>query len=313
VTATSIPAVKLIAFPGAPNLPIFAALEQGAFERAGVKLDLETTPNSSYQAEALAAGKFDIAGTAFDNVVAYREGQGAVAFAEPPNFFAFMGATQIELALVVSPEIKTFADLRGKSMALDALGTGFAFVLYHMLENGGLPPGSYERAAVGATPQRWESVKSGQHAGTMTIEPFTSIAVAQGFRILEKSTNVLKNYQGGIFAARRSWAAENAPALRAFIRGYLEGLAWTLDPANRRAATDLLMRKMPEIKPGVVDAVMTSLLSERSGLTPGGAVTIEGIRTALQLRTRYGSGKAALNDPNKYIDLSYYEQARAGG
>ncbi|HVY56266.1 MAG TPA: ABC transporter substrate-binding protein, partial [Xanthobacteraceae bacterium] len=151
------------------------------------------------------------------------------------------------------------------------------------------------------------------HAGTMTIEPFTSIAVAQGFRILEKSTNVLKNYQGGIFAARRSWAAENAPALRAFIRGYLEGLAWTLDPANRRAATDLLMRKMPEIKPGVVDAVMTSLLSERSGLTPGGAVTIEGIRTALQLRTRYGSGKAALNDPNKYIDLSYYEQARAGG
>ncbi len=309
MTSSSNPIVNVIAFPGAPNLPIFAALEHGFFERAGVRLNLETTPNSSYQAEALATGKFDIAGTAFDNVVAYTEGQGAVAFSEPPDFFAFMGATKIELALIVAPDVRTFADLRGKSLALDALGTGFAFVLYHMLEKGGLAPGSYERVAVGATPQRWESVRTGQHAGTMTIEPFTSIAAAQGFNVLDRSTNTLGDYQGGIFAARRRWAAENAPALRAYIRGYLDGLAWTLDPANKQAATELLMRRMPEIKPGVVGAVMTSLLSERSGLTPRGAVTIEGIRTALELRSRYGAAKTRLTDPYKYIDLSYYEAA----
>src|SRR5918912_2786675 len=90
--------IELIAFPGAPNLPIFAAQEKGWFEEAGVRVNLTTTPNSAYQAENLVAGKFQIAGTAFDNVVAYQEGQGAVPLEEAPDFFAFMGATQIELA-----------------------------------------------------------------------------------------------------------------------------------------------------------------------------------------------------------------------
>ena len=298
--------VKLICFPGAPNLPIYVALEKNYFTQAGLDVDMKTTPSSPYQAEALAKGEFDIAGTAFDNVVAYTEGQGAVKFDTPPDFFAFLGATQIELALIAAADKKSVADLNGASLALDAPGTGFAFVLYHMLEQGGVMPGSYERAAVGATPQRWESVKAGAHAGTMTIEPFTSIARAQGFNVLDTSTRTLKDYQGGIFAARRSWAAENKSKVKSFICGYLDGLAWVLDPANEKEATEILLRNMPEIKPAVVGAVMKSLLAPTSGLTPKGEMTIEGIKTALTLRTRYGKPAHALTDPYKYIDLSYY-------
>lgn len=304
--------VKLIAFPGAPNLPIFAAQEKGWFQKHGVDLNITMTPSSAYQAEALAKGEFDIAGTAFDNVVAYTEGQGAVALPQTPDFFAFIGATQIELAIVAQKELNSVKDLEGKALALDAPGTGFAFVLYHMLEKGGVAPGSYERVAVGATPQRWESVKAGQYAATMTIEPFTSIGRAQGFNILAKSTDSLPDYQGGIFAARRSWAAENRAKVVGFIRGYLDGLEWTLDPANKEQATQVLLRNMPEIKPPVAGAVMASLLSPRSGLTPKGALTIDGIRAVLDLRTRYGKPGSALTDPHKYIDLSYYAEAMQG-
>ena len=157
------------------------AQDKGFFEAAGVRVNLTTTPSSAYQAENLVAGQFQIAGTAFDNVVAYQEGQGAVALQRQPDLFAFMGATQIELAFVVAPDIASYADLKGRSLALDALSTGFAFVLYEMLARGGLARGDYELAPVGATPQRWESVKAGAHAGTLTIEPFTSIARNQGF------------------------------------------------------------------------------------------------------------------------------------
>ncbi len=304
--------VKLIAFPGAPNLPIFVAQEKDWFTKHGIDLNITMTPSSAYQAEALAKGEFDIAGTAFDNVVAYTEGQGAVALPETPDFFAFIGATQIELAIVAQPDLKSVGDLSGKSLALDAPGTGFAFVFYHMLEKGGVTPGSYERVAVGATPQRWESVKAGQHAATMTIEPFTSIGRAQGFNILAKSTDTLPDYQGGIFAARRSWAAQNRSKLVGFIRAYLDGLEWTLDPANKDEATQVLLRNMPEIKPPVAGAVMASLLSPKSGLTPKGAVTIDGIRAVLDLRTRYGKPGSSLTDPHKYVDLSYYNDAVKG-
>lgn len=300
--------IELIAFPGAPNLPIFAAQEKGFFEKAGVRVNLTTTPSSAFQAENLAAGKFQIAGTAFDNVVAYQEGQGAVALPEKPDFFAFMGATQIELAFVVAPDVARYADLKGKSLALDALTTGFAFVLYEMLKRGGLTSDDYKLVPVGATPQRWESVKAGSHAGTLTIEPFTSIAKSQGFRVLDTSTNLFDCYQGGSFAASRRWAAANRDALTGYIKGYLAGLDWTLRPENRAEATEILLRNMPDIKPPVAPRVMDSLLSPRSGLTPEGRLLMDGVDTVLLLRSHYGKG-GALNDPTKYIDLTYYEAA----
>ena len=298
------PKIELICFPGAPNLPIFAAQSKGWFESNGVSVNLTTTPNSAFQAENLASGKFQIAGTAFDNVVAYQEGQGAVPLKDT-DFFAFMGATQVELAFITAPTISTYEDVKGQSLALDALSTGFAFCLYEMLAKNGLSKSDYKMVPVGATPARWESVKAGEHVGTLTIEPFTSIARNQGFKVLDTSTNIFPAYQGGAFAASRKWAAANPEALKGYIRGYLAGLEWTLDPANREEATQILLTNMPEIKPQVAGAVMNSLLSPRSGLTPKGAMLMDGVDTVLDLRSRYGSG-GKLSDPTKYIDLSYY-------
>jgi ABC-type nitrate/sulfonate/bicarbonate transport system substrate-binding protein len=301
--------IKLIVFPGAPNLPIFVAREKSFFAEAGARIELSTTPSSVYQIENLTAGKYDIAGTAFDNVVAYQEGQGAVALAGQSDLFVFMGATQIELALIVQPEVDSYEKLKGKSLALDAVATGFAFILYAMLERAGLKLSDCQLVPVGATPQRWESVKSGQHAGTLTIEPFTSVARSQGFKILETSATVVDSYQGGIFTARRSWAAANPSAVKAFVAGYLKGLAWSLDPQNRAEAADILSRNMPDIRPQAIENVMKGLLSPRSGLTPAGAILPDGMKTVVDLRNRYGGKPIANTDPARYVDLRYYNHA----
>jgi ABC-type nitrate/sulfonate/bicarbonate transport system substrate-binding protein len=300
--------VRVIAFPGAPNLPTFAAIEHGFFAKEGLSIELSTTPSSVFQAQKIAAGEFDIAFTAFDNVVAYSEGQGAPDGGNP-DYCVIMGATQLELSFVVAPEVKTWQDLKGKSIALDAMSTGFAFVLYDMLEQGGLTKGDYSFAAVGATPQRWQSVKDGTHAGTLTIEPFTSIATRSGFNVLSASTQLYDAYQGGIVAARRGWVKENPEAARAFIRAYFKGLAWTLDPANREAAEALLLSKMPEIQPAAAKPVMASLLSPRSGLTPNGDILPDGMRRVLALRSRYGAGGRELTDIDKYLELSFLKDA----
>jgi ABC-type nitrate/sulfonate/bicarbonate transport system substrate-binding protein len=303
--------IELICFPGAPNLPIFAALEKGWFADNGVSVNLTTTPSSVFQAEKLADGSFQIAGTAFDNVVAYSEGQGAARIEPAPDFFAFMGATQIELALIAAPDVKEVAALKGRSLALDALATGFAFVLYEMLARAGISRDDVEMATVGATPLRWESVKDGQHAATLAIEPFTSIARNQGFNVIATSTEMFPAYQGGSFAARRSWAQANRGAVTGFIRGYLAGLDWVRDPDNREEAIAILLANMPAIKPPVAPRVMDGLLDPRSGLTPEARLLDDGIATVLDLRSRYGGGPA-LTDPARYIDTKYYEDAVKG-
>ena len=109
--------LRVIAFPGAPNLPIFAAIEHGFFGKQNLEVALTTTPSSVFQFEKLAAGEFDIACTAFDNVVAYREGQGAADIEGEADFHVLMGATQIELGFIVAPDIASYADLKGRSVA----------------------------------------------------------------------------------------------------------------------------------------------------------------------------------------------------
>ena len=298
--------VNVIAFPGAPNLPLFVARELGLFEKCGIKVELTTTPNSVFQFEQLSAGAFDIAMTAFDNVVAYREGQGPTNLAGAKDFHAIMGATQIELSFVVAPHIKSYADLKGKSIALDALTTGFAFVLYEMLARKGLRTNDVEMVAVGATPQRWQSVKAGEHLGTLTIEPFTSVAQAAGFAVLDVSSNVVDAYQGGIVAVSQDWARQNPQKVNGYLNAYLNALEWVLDTDNYTDAKRILLQNMPAIKPGVADAVMKSLLSSKSGLTPKGAILRDGIETVLRLRSNYGGGDT-LSDIDRYLDLSFYQ------
>ena len=41
--------VRLITFPGAPNLPIFLGVEDGHFERAGVTIEHTMTPKVSVE------------------------------------------------------------------------------------------------------------------------------------------------------------------------------------------------------------------------------------------------------------------------
>ena len=301
--------LQLINFPGAPNLPIFIAQEKGFFEDAGVAPVLNTTPSSTYQIEHLMNGKYQIAGTAIDNVVAYTEGQGAVALDETPDVFAFMGATQLELSFVVAPYIKRFADLKGQTVALDAMATGFAFILYRMLDNAGVSRDDVTMVEVGATPDRWESVKTGEHAGTLTIEPFTAMAQMAGFRVLESSLQTVDSYQGGSFAARRRWAADNCNVLTAFISGYLDGLAWTLDPVNRDEGAHVLLRNMPNINPKSIDRIMDKLLSPATGLTPDATIDKDGFETVLALRSQYGERE--ITDASKYLDLSFYQHALA--
>jgi len=108
---------------GGFNWPIWAAQEKGFFRENGVEVQITPTPGSVYQLVNLIDGKFDIAMTAIDNLIAYREGQGEDA-KTGPDLIAVMGADQGFLKLVAVPEVKSIADLRGTTLSVDARSTG---------------------------------------------------------------------------------------------------------------------------------------------------------------------------------------------
>ena len=301
--------LEVITFPGTGSLVHFVGADKGFYERAGIEVNVTPTPNSVFQITNLVAGKFDIASTAIDNVVAYQEGQGAAELERDPDIFVFMGGAQIELTFTVAADIASFDDLRGKTLAVDALSTGFAFILYRMLENAGLGPDDYTLVSVGGTDKRWESLKAGEHAGTLLNDPFTSFAMAAGFRNLESSRDTLAHYQSGIFAACRSWAEANGDRLTTFIGAHLELLEWTLDPANVGEVAEILAKHMPALAPEAARAAVDRLVSPLTGFTPRAGLDMDGIDTVLALRSQYGVPQKSLTDAAKYLDLSYYRAA----
>jgi ABC-type nitrate/sulfonate/bicarbonate transport system substrate-binding protein len=300
-------AVRVNVFPGGFNWGLYAGQDKGFFAKHGLSVRVQNTANSVKQMTELASGKFDIAMTAVDNIVAYVEGQGEAPIGSQPEFFAFMGSDSGFLNLVASSDVKTIAGLAGKTLSVDALTTGYAFVLYEIMRRNNLEKeeGDYGIVSAGGMIQRWNALREGQHSGTLLSSPYNVIAKSEGFTELAKATEVIGPYLGNVGAARRSWAAQNRFKVTAFIRGYRESIAWLYRPGNRPEAIEILRRHLPQMTAAAAEASVAELLHPERGFFQTAKIDIQAIGTVLELRSSYGKPAKQLTDPLKYCDLSY--------
>jgi ABC-type nitrate/sulfonate/bicarbonate transport system substrate-binding protein len=305
--------LEVIVFPGGFNWPLWVGQEKGFFARHGLALNLTPTPNSVFQMQNLATGKFDIAFSTVDNVVAYQEGQGEAPLAGAPDFFLFMGGQSGAVRLVVQPDIATLAELKGKSLAVDAATTGYAFVLRKILQLGGLAEGDYRIERLGGTAQRAEALMQGKTVGTILTSPLEIVPEARGFRRLANAVDVLGPYQAVSGAARRGWARDNETALVAFIRGYVEALDWLGDAAHRDEAVALYRRNLPQTSEADARKAWDLLLGGPEGFQKKARIDRAGVATVLRLRSEFGEPRTALSDVERYIDESYYRKALGAG
>lgn len=303
--------IRIIEFPSTGILPHHVAMEQGLFEAEGLNVEITATPNSVFQITNLIDGNFEIAGTAIDNIVAYQEGQGVAELSREPDLFAFMGASQVNLGLVVQDHIANYGDLKGTTLCVDALSTGFAFQLREMLEINGIGLDEYELIPVGATKARLESLIAGEHAGALLNPPFTEFGEAAGLRVIDYSQDALPPCQIGVMGACRGWAEANPRALEGFIRAELKAIDWITDPANADAATDTLQRNMQGMDRAGAEAAMKIVLDPDLGLAGSDVINDAGVATILALRSKFGEPQKDLTDPARYIDLRYYNTVKA--
>jgi ABC-type nitrate/sulfonate/bicarbonate transport system substrate-binding protein len=303
--------VTVNVFPGGFNWAIYVAQERGLFENNGIRVKVQATPGSVAQMTGLSEGKFDIAMTAVDNIVAYVEGQGEAPIGPQPEFFAFMGSDTGFLSLVTAPDVKAIADLKGRTLSVDALTTGYAFVLLDILLRNGLHDGDYSVAKVGGMVQRWTSLRERKQDGTMLSTPYNILAKAEGFTQLAQATKVIGHYQGNVAAARRSWAAANKDKVIAYIRGYVAAIDWLYDRSNRDEAVRLLRKNLPQMSQDLAERSYDELLDPEDGFFRQGRMDIEGLKTVLDLRSRYGKPAKLLGDPMKYYDPVFHAAAIA--
>ena len=301
--------VNVIVFPGGFNWPIWVAQEKGLFAKHGIAPSVTPTPSSAFQLQNLIEGKFDIAMTAIDNLIAYREGQGE-AKVDGPDLIAFMGGDNGFLRLVAVPEVKSFGELRGKTLSVDALTTGYAFVLLELMERNGLALNrDYRTERAGGVLQRFNALLEKKHAGTMLISPFEVQAEAQGFNRLANASDALGSYQGLVGGARKAWADANRDAVVGYIRAFSEAVDWLYAPQNRSEAIAIFRKNLPQATEQAASTAYGVLLSPKDGFQRKAQIDLKGVETVLRLRSKYGQPQKTLSDPARYYDDRFYRAA----
>lgn len=305
--------LRVVAFPGGSNWPLWVAMDKGFFAAEKLKVSITPTPDSTFQMKGLIQGDFDVAITAMDNVIAYREGQGAAGVVGS-DLVAVMGVDPGWLRVVADPQIRSYTALRGKVLAVDALTTGYAFVLLEMLERNGLVLGrDYEVAPAGGAVQRYQSLLQRKYAASMLLAPFDLLAQQQGFNVLGKADEVLGPYQGGVAAVRHGWARANASQLTGFIRAGSRAIDWLHDPANKEEAQRIYQAHMPPgTPPQAAETAYRAILVDARGYQRGAQVDLQGVETVIRLRARYGRPGVALREASHYYDPSFRNAAITG-
>jgi ABC-type nitrate/sulfonate/bicarbonate transport system substrate-binding protein len=305
-------AIRVIDFPSATSLPLYVAIDQGLFKAQGITVDLVHTGGSEEQMGDLIEGKYDIAATALDNVIAYMAGQsGEKAPARAPDLIAFMGSVTVDLPLVVAPDIKKFEDLRGKKLAVDSPHTGYALLLRGLLEKNGLKDGDYSFLEAGGSSKRWDAIRKGAAAGGLLNATTEARAKTEGFNVLSRTAELLPDYPGSVYTTTRTWAKAHEDELVKFIRAYRQALEWVFDPANRDKAAEILAKTVGNINAKQAAEALNDMLTPPGAYIRDASLSREAVDMAISLRAKYGVPKKEIGKPADYVDMSFHEKAVA--
>lgn len=272
----------------------------GLFERHGVEVDVTRTPSSTEQMRGLIENRWQIASTAFDNVLAWSARDGG------PRIAGIARASEgVDLPVYVRHEIASWDDLRGKPLAVDAVDTAYGLVLRRVLQEQGLElDRDYTFVAAGATGYRLEAMEKGEAFAAVLNPPWSARAEEAGMRLMARHSDVVPGYPGGVFAVSRPWGEAHREEAAAFLRGLRDAMGWARSPERRGAAAALAASELglgQEQAARALDRLPETLRADPAAFA-----------VPLEIRLRFGFAPPNGTRITDYLDASYLDAAEAG-
>lgn len=284
-------------------LQFYIAQRKGFFIREGI--DFQMIPiegGTDKMITALDRGAVDIARTATPYLIqAALKGSDTVAIA---------GETANPIySLMVKPEIKTFADLKGRLLGLSLPIDTISISTRKLLTLHGLKESDFRVKELVGTPARFECLKKGDCDGVPLGQPDDFVALKLGYRRLGVSTDAVANFQFTVSAVRRPWAAANKDVVVGYIRALASAYPYMRDPSNR----DEVARVVVETT-GSSDDIARQTLGlyfepERGVFPKQGELDLKGLGKVIEFMGEARELKAPLPPPECFVDLQYLGMA----
>lgn len=219
---------------------IYVAQELGLFRKHGLDVSFVQVRSGPVAMSALSSGEthFHWGSVSGANLGAIAEGVDLVFVAGFINRLSGM--------FVVNPQIKSPAELKGKSIAVNSLsGGGWIFSML-MLDYWGLVPerDKIQFRTLGEQAVMAQGVLSGSADAAFLGYTFGKMLQAKGFRVLADSEKLPIPYQGSGVIARRSFINSSPATLENLLRALLESAAFIRNAENKAQVTKALAKAL---------------------------------------------------------------------
>jgi ABC-type nitrate/sulfonate/bicarbonate transport system substrate-binding protein len=292
------------------RLPQVIAEREGFFAREGVEVRIVPF-TVSFRAppganpitirEAMAKGDIDMARQQFplliNDVMAGRKVVGVSVASGNPLYF-----------LVVRPEIKSFADLKGKTLTITNPRDGITVWTRKLLALHGLVEADVTLKNIAGSQGRLACLKSGDCAAASLAQPAVLDAIEAGAHTLGLTNEIGPPlYQFDIVDPVS--AAAHRDAIVKYIRATAAAVRFIMDPKNRDEVVKVTMAYMKEPENRSREMLAPILDAKNRVLPQPGVVDMDSVKAAIGLLGEYDILQQPLPAAERFIDTTYAEAA----
>jgi NitT/TauT family transport system substrate-binding protein len=234
-----------VAATGSAYTPLQVAIEAGYFRNHGLTVNTSVMA-ASVAAQALVSGSIDM----------YQGGAAAIAARLGGSDIIYIAAAVDRSTLVLFGEkgLTQFTDFRGKTIATTSVGAFGEIALHQTAKEYGMVPGQDFALLYHPGPEAaLASFLAGAAQGVIITPPQTLEAAERGYPV------IIDYYQKGLriigpgMAVTRAFAREHPNTLKAYLKGYLDGVKRAYDDPEYAMAVNAKYTRVEDPKLHALD------------------------------------------------------------
>jgi NitT/TauT family transport system substrate-binding protein len=217
-------------------VPADVGVDTGIFKKHGINVEISSFSGDAKEMQALAAGGLDIAlggGPAIATIVKGVPMKAVAAEANAPN--------TILLVVLKDGPIQSVDDLKGRTVSVSTVGSLTYWLTQQLSRAQGWGDNGIKIAPLGSAETQIAALKTHQIDGVTTdgatVYKFAETGAA---RILVKFGDRVKDFHVHVIYASDSLISSNPAALKAFLAGWFETIAYMRD--HRQETIDIAVK-----------------------------------------------------------------------
>ena len=283
--------------------PLYVAEQKKMFERNGLQVEVIIIRGATNVARAVLSETVPIGRIDPDYVIGAAE-KGAKVKIVTANM------EKIPYDIFARSEIKTGADLKGKTLGVSTLTGGTTLMVHEVLEKAyKLKNSDYKLLVVGTSQERYAALKGGSVHATFIGPPFNFRAAKDNYRKLANFHDYLGPILFTADFAHMNYIKSNRAEIVRYLKSMIEATRWLYDPKNKEEAIAIHMKVLKASRESAEEDYKY-LVQEFQPFPRDGTVSKVSFDKTMELRAKEGAYQGKKTPPaSDYVDSSLNDEA----